>query len=281
MSSKNVPAVVGDEGQGNTPAPIVNEVDEWSDVDDGDLSPASVRGIPHIRLNRKVGIPTSGFLDPETGEVGTTMTAVLLAKSTSQAWWPVPFGHKDSVVIPDCFSGDGLAPSSRSKAKQSAACASCPKQRWDDPDPNYRRCSTAVELMVFVPDQIGYGRIARVRFGGLAIAPTEAYWAGFKNKVPRRPALSVLTLIELEPVETPNGYFLVPKFSAVRAFTRPEVEPLIAIQRERIEDWKAAVAADVAAGGSATEAGDPTNGAAPAGGSEPGTYVTSEEEEPF
>lgn len=261
----NTPAVISDA----TPALIDLSDDPWAGVSDGDLSPATARSIPLLTLNRK---SDGGFFDAETGEVTTEQDFVWLAKGTTRAWWPEPFGKGDKA--PSCRSADGVVPDPTSPDVQSPACATCPNARWQGDDAP--ACKQSIEAMVFLPDPMGFGRLARVRFGGMAIAPAQAYWDSFSARMPRRPPLAFVSHVELEPTKTDNGTFLVPKFSRVREVSREEAQPLIDERDRRIAEWTATVAEDVATGATRDEA--PTADA----GSEPGTYVTPDyADEPF
>ncbi len=251
-----------------TPALIATD-DEWADVGDGDLSPATARSIPLLALNRK---ETGGFIDEETGEKMTALDFVWLAKGTTRAWWPEAFGKGDKA--PSCRSADGVVPDPTSPNVQSQACASCPMSRWNGDDSP--ECKQSVEAMVFLPDPLGFGRLARIRLGGMAIAPAQAYWDSFSARMPRRPPIAYQSHIDLEAVGTDNGTFLVPKFSRVKEYTRSEVQPLIDERDRRIAEWTATVAEDVATGATRDEPS-----ASPSG--DPGSYepTTDYGDEPF
>jgi len=243
MSTKTAdatPAVVTDA----TPALIDLSDDPWAGVSDGDLSPATARSIPMLTLNRKEG---NGFTDAETGEARiTALDFVWLAKSTSRAWWPEAFGKGEKN--PTCRSADGVVPDPQSPEVQSQACATCPQAKWESDDKDFRRCVDTIEMLVFLPDPHGFGRLARVRFGGLAYRPTQAYWDSFSARLPHRPPIAFVSHVELEAVGTDNGVFLVPKFSRVRELSIDEARPLIEERDRRIAEWTATVAEDVATG---------------------------------
>lgn len=248
---------------------LISDDDEFAGVSDGDLSPATARSIPLLALNRK---SDGAFIDSDSGEMTSELDFVWLAKGTTRAWWPEPFGK--GKPAPACRSADGVVPDPNSPNVQSQACASCPHSRWVGDDAP--ACKQSIEAMVFLPDPLGYGRLARIRLGGMAIAPAQAYWDSFSARMPRRPPLAYISHVALEPTSTPNGTFLVPKFSRVRPLTRAEAQPLIDERDRRISEWQSTVAEDVATG--ATRDEPPVEAA---GGSAPGTYVTDDGGEPF
>lgn len=258
-------------------AALIAADDPWSDVSDGDLSPATARSIPLLALNRKDG---QGFIDTETGEVGIKeLDFIWLAKGTTRAWWPEAFGKGDKA--PACRSADGIVPDPSSPEVQNPVCATCPNARWNGDEAP--ACKQSIEAMVFLPDPLGFGRLARIRFGGMAIKPAQEYWDSFSARLPRRPAIAYVSHIELEPTDTPNGTFLVPKFRRVNELSRPDAQPLIDERDRRISEWQSTVAEDVAAGAT-REREDHASATPPAtGGSEAGTYETPDYEggEPF
>jgi hypothetical protein len=247
--------------------------DPWAGVADGDLSPATARSIPLLVQNRK---SDGGILDEETGEVLRSIDFVWLAKSTSRAWWPLPFGKGEA--IPTCRSADGIVPDPLSPEVQNPACATCPQARWDSDDPTFRRCADSIEALIFLP-QGDAGRLARIRFGGLALKPAQNYWDSFMARMPRRPPIAFVSHMELVPTETPNGTFLVPAFRRVLELRREDAQPLIEERDRRLEEWTSTVAEDVATG--ATREAEHTPTAAPAG--DPGSYEPTTEygSEPF
>lgn len=233
---------------GNVPALIDPQADEWADVDDGDLTGDTAAGrIPLLALNRKVD---GGFSDPETGETGMReLPVVLLARIRTRAWWPEAFGKGDAA--PGCRSFDGIVSDPKSPQRQDATCGSCPHSKWSGDDAP--ACHEAFEFMAFLPDPAGFGRLARIRFSGLAVSPARNYWESFNARMPKRPPIAYLTMITLEEKKTENGTFLVPRFERVKEFARAEVQPIIAERDRRIEEWKQAVADDVQTGAAATE----------------------------
>lgn len=232
----------------NLPAPLIDHDDDWADVDDGDLTGDVAAGrIPLLPLNRKVD---GGFADPETGEVGIReLPVVLLARIRTRAWWPEAFGKGDAA--PACRSFDGIAPDPRSPDRQNEVCGSCPHTKWNGDDAP--ACHEAFEFMVFLPAEGSFGRLARIRFSGLAVSPARAYWESFNARMPKRPPIAYLTAVKLVEKATDNGTFLVPSFERVREFSRAEVQPIIVERDRRIEEWKAAVAEDVESGAGARE----------------------------
>lgn len=234
----------------NLPA-LIEADDDWSDVSDGDLTGDTAAGrIPLLALNRKVD---GGFTDPETGETGIReLAVVLLARIRTRAWWPEAFGKGDAA--PSCRSFDGLVPDPKSPDRQSEVCATCPHSKWTGDDAP--ACSESFELMAFLPAEGAFGRLARIRFSGLAMAPARAYWESFNARLPKRPPIAYLTRITLAEKPTDNGTFLVPVFTREREFSRAAVQPIIAERDRRIEEWKQSVADDVATA-TATQHADP------------------------
>lgn len=228
------------------PALIDTEADQWGDVGDGDLTGDTNAGrIPLLPLNRKLD---GGFADPETGESGIRdLDVILLARIRTRAWWPEPFGKGDAT--PACRSFDGIAPDPQSPDRQSDVCATCPHAKWNGDDAP--ACHEAFELMSFLPDPMGFGRLASLRFSGMAVSPARQYWESFNARLPKRPPIAYLTHIELTEKQTDNGTFLVPVFSRVREYSRAEMQPVIAERDRRIEEWRASVAENVQTGGAA------------------------------
>jgi len=271
MSTKtdNTPAVVPAATLATNAGALIATDDDWQDVSDGDSSPPTAQSIPLLHLNRK---SDGGFLDTDTGEVTQRIDFVWLAKGTSRAYWDKPFGQGDKA--PTCRSTDGVRPDPNSPDVQAETCAGCPNSRWDGDNPP--TCKLSIEAMVFVPSGEGVGHLARVRWGGMAVAPAQAYWDSFSARMPRRPAIAFLSSAELEPEKTPNGTFLVPKFSRSLELSRADAQPLIDERDRRLAEWKTTVAEDVATG--ATREESPS---APAGGSPEGTYLLDDGSEPF
>ena len=248
--------------------------DEWSDVDSGDMTNDGTGRIPYMGLNRKLD---GGFIDPDSGEITSETEFIWLAKGKSRAQWDKPFGGKDAAAAPDCRSFDGITPDPSSPNRKAGACASCPLSQWDGDEAP--KCKESVEAMVFLRDDLGQGRLARIRFGGIAVAPAKAYWDSFFTRLPRRPPIAYVSRAVLEPVDTDNGKFLRPRFERIADIPRAEAQPLIAERDQRLADWKADIAEAVVRG----DVADDHGGAGGAGGSAAGTYVTEEYEngEPF
>lgn len=245
--------------------------DEWGDVDSGDMTNDGAGRIPYMGLNRKLD---GGFVSPDTGEITQELDFIWLAKGKSRAQWDKPFGGKDAAAAPDCRSFDGITSDPQSPDRKSVECASCPFAQWVDGEPP--KCKESVEAMVFLPDPLGAGRLARVRFGGIAVAPAKAYWDSFFTRLPRRPPIAYVSKAVLEPVDTDNGKFLRPRFERVADIPRSEAQPLITERDQRLADWKADIADSVVRG-------DVADDHAPAAtGSVAGTYETDDYDgEPF
>jgi hypothetical protein len=227
--------------------------DDWADVGDGDMDPESKGRIPHLILNRKLD---GGFTDPETGEIVQSLDFIWLARSRSRAFWMEPFGKGSKS--PDCRSHDGIVPDPESPNLQSDRCASCVHAQWVEDMP--ANCNASIEALTFIPDAYGEGRLARLRFGGMSVKPANDYWSTFATRVPRRPPIAFVTHAQLEPVKTPNGTFLVPKFTVAAEIPRGQANGLIAERDRRLADWQADTADDVAAG---TTVADDDTGTAP------------------
>lgn len=215
--------------------------DPWRNVPSGDLSPEPSR-ISHMALNRKVD---GGFVDAETGEKSRELDLIWLAKGKSRAWWKDPYGKGEAA--PGCRSFDGLKADPNSPDLQNAGdCTTCPHARWENGDPP--ACAESIESLNFVPDPGGIGRLTRIRWGGLSVAPARAYWNSFEERLPKRPPMAYVTHVELTETETDNGTFLVPRFSRGAELPYTEAEPLIAERDRRIAEWQEDLARDVTEG---------------------------------
>ena len=217
----------------------LNADDEWAGVDDGDLTGDSGGRIPFLALSRKLD---GGFADPETGELSSEIDFVWLAKMRSRAQWDQPFSGKDASA-PDCRSFDGIVSDPASPNRKAEHCAECPLSQWKGDQPP--ECKESIEALVYIQDDVDAGRLARIRFGGIAVAPARSYWDSFKTRIPRRPPMAFLSRATLEPVDTDNGKFLRPRFERVAEIARAEAQPLIEERDRRIEDWKADIARSV------------------------------------
>lgn len=246
--------------------------DEWGDVGAGDMTNDGTGRIPYMGLNRKLD---GGFIDPDSGEITSETEFIWLAKGKSRAQWDKPFGGKDAAAAPDCRSFDGITSDPSSPNLKHDVCATCPLSQWDGDEAP--KCKESVEAMVFLRDDLGQGRLARIRFGGIAVAPAKAYWDSFFTRLPRRPPIAYVSRAVLEPVDTDNGKFLRPRFERIADIPRAEAQPLIAERDQRLADWKADIAEAVVRG----DVADDHGGAG--GGSAAGTYVTEDYEdgEPF
>lgn len=218
--------------------------DEWADVDAGDLT-GDVGGhrIPFIALNRKFGY---GFDLAGNGEnYVTELQFVWLAKGRSRVWFREPFGQGDGK--PKCRSFDGRTADPNSPDLQNGGdCRTCPHAQWDGNTPP--DCMESIEALVFIPDPSGFGQLGRLRFSGMALAPARSYWDSFFTRLPKRPPIAYVSRCVLEPVDTDNGKFLVPRFERVTELGRREAQPLIDERAARTADWTADVADDAVAG---------------------------------
>lgn len=250
---------------------------EWSDVDDGHLGDTVQPRLPRTLLNRKAD---GGFTDELTGERRVDLKFVWLADTITRAWWPQAFGKGDKE--PACRSRDGISPDPESPERQSETCASCPLGKWEakeafdtDEKANPRPCSQSVEVMVYLLDE---QRLSLVRFGGMAVSRVSRYLGALNAHVPRKPPIAYVTSCELEGADTPNGTFLVPRFSVAGEIPRSEATPLIELRRQKVEEWKAQVAAEVAEGKTGEdEAGTP----GPFDGPPAAQTSVPDDEEPF
>lgn len=229
--------------------------DEWADVGDGDLDETAQGGwrIPYLLQNRKLG---GGVTLPD-GEIVQAFDFVWLARAKSRAWFETDFGQGDSV--PQCRSFDGLKADPNSpKLQNGGDCTTCPRASWNDevnPDPRHP-CRDAVEALIFLPDTVSGGILARIRWAGLAVKTARSFWDSFSLRLPKRPAIAFLSRMSfVEEEHAPNGTFLVPHFERVEALSRREANPLIAERDRRLADWQKDIAEDVEAGKS-REAGE-------------------------
>jgi hypothetical protein len=229
--------------------------DEWSDVDDMDLSPSDRFVIPLYQLNRKAD---GGFLNEDTGETVREIEAVLMAKVNTRAWWPQQFGKGDAA--PSCRSSNGVeADVERSPALQpdfemptrdlrglpqipTGVCATCPNSQWDGDEPP--SCGESIEFLAFVPTEHAAGKVVRLRFSGMGFGPARAYWESFKTRLPKRPAVAFVTQITLEEKDTDNGVFLVPVFRRVDSIPRANATAILEARAQRKTEWQQAVATD-------------------------------------
>jgi hypothetical protein len=214
---------------------------DWDGVEDGHLGNTVQPRLPRLLLNRKSGQAESGFTDELTGERFTDCSFVWLADTMTRAWWPEAFGKGNKA--PDCRSRDGITPDPASPSVQAATCAACPNSQWQgDESPS---CNASVEVMVYLVEQ---QRLSLVRFGGMAVSRVNRYLGALNAHIPRRPPIAYLTHVELEGVETPNGTFLVPKFSVAGEIPRAQATPLIDMRREKVMEWQEQLASEVAEG---------------------------------
>jgi hypothetical protein len=272
QESSFLPATTSDATPASSNAlAALNADDEWAGVDSGDLSGGHAGRIPLLALNRKMG---GGFVDAETGEKREDLHLIWLARMTSRAWWSQPFSGKDSGA-PECRSFDGITSDPQSPQRQAEKCAGCPMAQWKDGDPP--ACKESVEAMVYIPDDLDTGRLARIRFGGIAVAPARAYWDSFSARLPKRPPMAFVTHVQLEPFATDNGDFLKPRFSRVAELSRADAEPLIAERQRRIDDWRSDIEDSVKTQRAEDE---PANGKADSEDS-PATTVYTDGDEPF
>jgi hypothetical protein len=218
--------------------------DEWADVDDGDLAPGS-RRIPYLKINRNLD---GGFTIPDTGQVVKELDFVWLAKGRSRAWFATDFGKGDAA--PACRSADGITADPTAPDVQNGGdCTTCPLASFDDDARGgQKRCREAVEALVFIPDPHGYGQFARLRWNGIAVSPAARYWDSFFTRMPKRPPIAFVSHVELVPTATDFGDKLAPQFHRQSELTRAEAQPLIAERAERMKDWAADTAADLAEG---------------------------------
>lgn len=248
-------------GGGHLPA-LLGEEERWDDVGDGDLAPEETAGVLSlIPLNKKMD---GGFTDIETGELRLReLDFVLLAKSRSRGAF---IEEKDGKIQakafdaknpdgPGCRSFDGVKADPASPLLQNGGdCTSCPLAVWNGDERPL--CKEAAEAMVFLPDPHGFGRLARMRFNGIALGPFRRYWRSFNERLPKKPPIAYVTHCELVETETENGTFLAPQFSRVKEFSRAEVQPLIVERDKRLSEWQSAVATDVVEGRAAEDAAD-------------------------
>lgn len=278
----NLPAVAN-----GAVAPSVSQVldaladESWADVDAGHLGNTVQPRLPRTLLNRKAD---GGFQDELTGERRVDVDFVWLADTMTRAWWPQAFGKGDKE--PSCRSQDGISPDPKSPERQSETCASCPLGKWeareafsaDDKAP--RPCNTSVEVMVYLLDE---QRLSLIRFGGMAVSRVSRYLGALNAHVPRKPPIAYVTHCELEAEQTPNGTFLVPRFSVAGEIPRAEATPLIELRREKVTEWQAQIADEVAEGRT-DEEGNGGAGPFDGPGTAAGTSMTGavgDDEEPF
>lgn len=254
-----VPAVVNDavelhRDHDSRVLDLVPTDDEWAGVDSGDLAPSATRRIPYLRLNRNLD---GGFTIPDTGEITKALDFVWLAKGRSRGWYEKDWSANESGP-PDCRSFDGITADPQSPELQNGGdCSTCPLAEFDDDKrggKDVKRCREAVEALVFVPsldaegNPDGAGRLARVRWSGIAVRPALDYWSTFDLRMPKIPPIGFVSRATLQPTKTDFGEKLAPVFVRVKALARAEAQPLIEERDARVADWKADIAADVREG---------------------------------
>lgn len=239
---------------------------DWDGVPDGHIGGTVQARLPRVLLNRKVGQKASadqkasGFTDELTGDVFHSADFVWLGDTTTRAYFPLPFGEGDKE--PACRSANGLVPDPTSPGQQEGwtvptrkngelgkgvkpadACTACPNAQWQGSDGP--PCGSAIEVMIYLLDQ---QRLSLVRFGGMAETRVKRYLGALEAHVPRRPPLAYVTHVELEEVDTPNGTFLVPRFTPIGEIPRSEATSLIELQAAKLTEWVEQLAADLAEG---------------------------------
>jgi len=81
--------------------------------------------------------------------------------------------YDGEATSPDCWSADGVAPSSESSNKQSASCATCPKNIAGSGQGNSRACRFQQRLAVVLPNDIG-GDVLSLQVPATSIWDKEA-----------------------------------------------------------------------------------------------------------
>ena len=240
---------------------------EWDDVPDGHIGGTVKARLPRVLSNMKVGQKASadqkasGFTDELTGEVFTEATFVWLGDTVTRAYFPLPFGEGDKE--PACRAADGTTPDPSSPAQQpgwtvpvdrkgnagegtvpAKKCGDCPNAVWGR-DGTPPPCSASVEVMIYLTEQ---QRLSLIRFGGMGVGRVNKYLGALEAHVPNRPPLAYVTKVELEEKDTPNGTFLVPRFTPVGDIPRSEATPLIELQKAKLSEWVEQLSADLAEG---------------------------------
>lgn len=237
----------------------------WVDVPDGHIGGMVQARLPRVLSNMKVGQKASaeqkasGFTDELTGDVFTEADFVWLGDTTTRAYFPLPFGEGDKE--PACRAADGTNPDPTAPAQQpgwtvpldrkgnegegtvpAKTCAECPNAVWGDGPPP---CSESIEVMIYLLDQ---QRLSLIRFGGMGVSQVRKYLGALNAHVPRRPPLAYVTHVKLVEKDTPNGTFLVPRFSVVDEIDREQATPLIELQKAKLSEWVEQLQSDLAEG---------------------------------
>lgn len=230
----------------------INEVEaDWDDLDDLDMVPAgdSAGGVPFIKTNGNI----DGGLTVDGVEVDEVL-CVIASRSVSRSKFEKPW-DEDKNARPICWSSNGLTPDDTVVEKQSAKCATCPFS-FEVRGNTKQTCRKNLEVLAYLP-KTGELDIMRFRFGGISVAPANAYWNSFSTKIPKKHPIGFITRVTMRPVETPNGKKLAAHFERVEQLPREGVETLIADARRRKAMWQKMIADDVtSAAAQSTDGGD-------------------------
>lgn len=231
----------------------INEVEaDWDDLDDLDMVPAGGAGsaVPFIKTNGNI----DGGLyvdDVKVDEVLCVIASRSVSRSKFEKTW-----DEDKNARPICWSSNGLTPDESVPEKQSDKCVTCPFS-FEKLGNTKQTCKKNLEILAYLP-KVDELDIMRFRFGGISVAPANAYWNSFSTKIPKKHPIGFITRVTMRPVETANGNKLAARFERVEALPREGVEAVIADARRRKAMWQQMIAEDVT---SAHAQADDGNGA--------------------
>lgn len=128
-------------------------------VEDDSFETPPVLSTPRISL--KGGRMTIVGIE-EPIELGTTAEMIFVGaqKAMLKMYFAEAYKDTDELVLPDCWSEDGIVPSPSIVEPQSMQCNTCPKNRWGSKisakGSKAKACSDHKKLVVMVPGKPGF-----------------------------------------------------------------------------------------------------------------------------
>jgi hypothetical protein len=136
-----------------------------------------------------------------------------------------------STAAPDCFSTNGVTPDVSSSKKQSAACASCPKNAWGSrvtpAGKQGKACSDSKRLAVVPLNDIrneAFGGPLLLRVPAASLQDLAGY--GQKMNALGYPYFAVATRISFDPAEAYPKF----QFKAIRPLTDQEAQAVMELR---------------------------------------------------
>ena len=137
-------------------------------------------------------------------------------------------------AAPDCWSPDGIAPSDKSRAKQSASCATCAKNVAGSGKNNSRACRFSKTLAVVSPSD--WNTVYRLNLPASTLFDKEldaaGYfgWRGFIDRCALSKAPPESFLLKLDfPRESTEGF----RFNPVRYLQKDEFEYVVNLSKDQ------------------------------------------------